>query len=299
MRSPHAFFYVDATDENGVVQNWEVELASVVHLRRMGIDQSTFEPGDTITVAAWPNRVPGRSLVYGISYITEDGDVFGEHPDLAANSNSDVDSDSLQGIAAVTGRWSSPIPTFNRQEALPLNEAGSLAAASYDPQLSPATTCEPTTIPDLQLAPYLTDIQIEADEVIFRHEVYGITRTIPLNAPAAQVEPTGYMGMASARIDGDELVIESSGYPVSRWGLSSAAQSKGGPFDVPSSAQKKVVERYSVSENGQVLTLTYSLDDPAYLTEVYTGQINMNRAADDVVMYPYECEVDSAKRFSE
>jgi hypothetical protein len=287
--------FVDVTDDNGAVQNWEIELQSGVHLRRQGVGQNTFEPGSTVNVSAWPNRVAGRNLVYGTRVVAENGEVYGQRPDISIDSY----PGSKPGVEAVQGRWNSPIPTYNPQPSLPLNEAGLRAAASYDPQLSPATTCEPPTIPDLQLSPYLTDIQIGDTEVVFQHEAYGVTRTIPLNSPPAQAEPTGYLGFASAHIDGDELVIESSGYPASRWGLAASAQPKGEHYDVPSSTQKKIVERYSVSDDSQTLTLQYTLEDPVYLTEVYSSHLSMSRVADDETMYLYECEVDAAKRFSE
>lgn len=292
-RSPHSFFYVDSTDENGEVINWEVELASIVHLRRMGISKDDFQAGDKIKVAAWPNRVPGRTLVYGISFIDEQGATWGEYPESAVETA----SASVSGIDAVLGRWFAPLPKL--QAPLPLNDAGKLAAENYDPQLSPATTCEPATIPDLQLSPYMTDIRIEDGMVNFIHEAYGMTRSIPLNAPPAQTEETGILGIASAHINGDELVIESSGYPASLWGLGGAAQPKGERVDYPSSTQKKVVERYSVSEDGQTITLAYTLEDPIYLTDVYSSSMTMRRVADDEPMYPFECEVEAAKRFSE
>lgn len=292
-RSPHSFFYVDSTDESGETVSWEVELASIVHLRRMGISKDDFQAGDSIKIAAWPNRVPGRTLVYGISFIDEQGVTWGEYPESAVETA----SASTSGVDAVLGRWFSPLP--KPQVPLPLNAAGLLAAENYDPQLSPATTCEPATIPDLQLSPYMTDIRIEDGMVNFIHEAYGMTRSIPLDAAPAQVEETGILGIASARIDGDELVIESSNYPASRWGLGGAAQPKGERVDYPSSFQKKVVERYSVSPDGQTLTLSYTLEDPVYLTEVYSSSMTARRVADDEPMYPFECQVEAAKRFSE
>lgn len=294
MRSPHAFLFVDVTDDSGAVQNWEVELPSAVHLRRRGIEADSIEPGDGITVTAWANRDPDKTFVFARRYVSDTGKSFGQRP-----AASEIKSQATEGVAAISGRWSTPPPHENPQKRMPLNEAGELAVANYDAQLSPATTCEPPTIPDLQLSPYLTDIRIRDEDVIFFHEVYGVTRTIRFDSEATMVEPTGYMGVASARIEGDELVIESRDYPASRWGLAAAAQPKGGPYDVPSSTQKKIQERYSVSDDGQTLTLQYTLEDPAYLTEVYVSQMTMNRVSDDEPMFAYECEVDAAKRFSE
>jgi hypothetical protein len=295
MRSPHSFFFVDVTDANGVVESWEIESHSVVHLRRMGIDKNTFKSGDPVKVVAWPNRVPGNDLVFGIGFVTDNGDEYGKFPDVTLDSYSDSDL----GYAAIIGRWASPFPATNPQSPLPLNETGLSAVENYNPQQSPANTCEPISIPDIQYAPYLNDIQIQDGKLTFYHEVYGVTRSIILDSPAAQVESTGILGLATARIDGDGLVIETSGYPASGWGLGLAVHPNGSGTDIPSSTQKKTVERYSVSEGGQSLTLEYTIEDPVYLTEPYTDTIILGRVDDNEPMYPYECDVDSAKRFTD
>jgi len=295
LRNPHSFFFVDVEGENGEIEKWEVELASRVHLRRMGITRDTFSVGDTIDIAAWPNRVPGRKFVYGISITDVRGERYGEHPGdkVAKTANSE------SGVEAVFGRWYSPLPHLQKLPPMPLNEAGELAAKNYKATLSPATICEPAPIPDLQLSPYMTDIRMGDGKINFIHESYGISRSIPLDSPQVAVEETGWMGTASAHIDGDELVIESSNYPVSRWGLAAAAQPRGSRrVDIPSSSLKTVVERYSVSDDGQTLTLEFTVEDATYLAEPYTAKMTAKRVADSEAMYPFECEVDSAARFS-
>lgn len=293
LRNPHAFFTLEAVGDDGETVIWEVELPGAVLLRRMGVTQETFSPGDNISVAAMPNRKEGNNLVYGRAMTAASGVVYGEHPDLTAKGAEQEVASSIDGL------WSSPLPFLNKQPALPLNDAGQAALENYDITLSPATTCEPFSIPDLQLSPYLTEIIISDDKVEFVHEAYGMRRTIPIDSEPVAVDTTGYLGMASARIEDGVLIIESYGYPASDWGLSSEAQPKGPPADVPSSEQKRVTERYSVSEDGQVLTLEYELTDPEYLSEIYMSSMIMNRAAEGVVILPFECEVESARRFAE
>ena len=99
-------------------------------------------------------------------------------------------------------------------------------------------------------------------------------------------------------IEGDELVIESSEFPPSRWGLALAAIPLGNGSDVPSSAEKRVVERYSASEDGSTLRVEYTVEDPVYLTEPYTGYRDFSRIPDDTPLHSYGCEVDSASRYS-
>ena len=72
----------------------------------------------------------------------------------------------------------------------------------------------------------------------------------------------------------------------------------GGGADIPSSDQKTVIERYSVSDDGQTLTLAYTLSDPAYLTEPYNGHFELNRVASDTPIYDYVCDLQSAAEFA-
>ena len=288
LRSPHSLLHLDVTNTDGIAERYEVELASLAMLRRLGFEADSFEPGDEVTALVWPNRRP-IPVVWGRSVTTADGRT------LMADAGS-INLSTLSGIAQpagiamLAGRWTA---TFRPQlDPLPLTPAGATALANYDPRQSPAATCEPANIPNLFYGTYLLDMRITDEQVIFRHESYNVTRTVPLDSEPAQAEPTGLFGMVSGRIEGDELVVESGDYPESDWGLAIRSAE-----DVPSSNRKRVVERYSVSDDGGTLTIDYTLEDPVYLTEPYSGHALFVRVANDEPMYDYTCEVDSASLF--
>ncbi len=291
LRSPHSSIFIDVSGDNGDgVERWEVELNSLVHLRRMGLDANTFQPGDSITVSVYPNRNPDNPLVFGTGFVTGDGRTFGE---VLAPSDSSQ-RQALTGIEALEGRWQAPFPDRTTRSPLPLSPEGLAALENYDPQLSPASTCEPISMPAIYYSPYLTDIEFNEGEVVFDHEVYNMTRTVPLSDPPRLAEPSGILGVVSGRIERNQLIIESRDFPASAWGLGT----NGGGADVPSSAQKLLIERYSASEDGRTLTVEYTVSDPVYLSEPYTSSINLTRVADEAPMYDYVCELDSAERFS-
>ena len=54
--NPHARFYVDVEDENGVVVNWDFELGSPNGLMRQGWRRDSLKPGDVVTVSGWRAR---------------------------------------------------------------------------------------------------------------------------------------------------------------------------------------------------------------------------------------------------
>ena len=51
--NPHARFYIDVKDENGKVNNWDLELASPNGLMRRGWTRNSLKIGDVVTVTGW------------------------------------------------------------------------------------------------------------------------------------------------------------------------------------------------------------------------------------------------------
>jgi hypothetical protein len=49
-RNPHTYFFVDVTDEKGIVHNWAFELGSPNVLMRRGWTSESLKSGETVTV---------------------------------------------------------------------------------------------------------------------------------------------------------------------------------------------------------------------------------------------------------
>jgi len=296
-RNPHAFVFLDAENEQGEMKSWEVELHSKAVLSRMGLNQSNLKAGDTITATVWPNREEGNPLVFGIGLVIADGTKIGEHPELVAKESVYL---TETGAARAQGRWRSPlVRTKDRISPLPLNEAGISARESYSAEKSPANDCEIINLPTIYHVPYLFDITISDDSILLAYEIFGINRRIPIGDTYEQSEETGMLGVARARIEGDEIVIESKNFPVSDWGIAQAGDYNGRGADVPSSPAKTLVERLSVSDDGMTLNIAYELGDSAYLSEVYSNTAIGERVSDDETIYPFECDIESASRFTQ
>jgi len=298
-RSPHSYLVIDGIGiVDGVAQSdsptrWQVESNSVPGMRRLGIDQSTFSPGDTISITGFPSRRTPAEMMLGTGFVGADGTryVGSQPPESAITVNG-------EGVDRLNGRWRSPGYVNGADTPLPLNAAGRTAWENYDPIESPAAKCVTQNVPGVFSAPYLSEVRIGADSVFIRNEAYDVRRTIPLGDTYALANPNGSFGEARARIEGDTLIIESRGFPPSGWGLGIATHVNGGGADVPSSAQKTVVERYSVSADGLSLRLDYTLSDPEYLTAPYDGRFELSRVADDAPIYDYVCDLESAAEFA-
>lgn len=298
-RSPHSYLVlegigvVDGVPQSETPVRWQVESHSVPGMRNIGIDQDTFAPGDTISISGLPSRRNAAGSMLGMAFVGADGSRYadGGQPQGAV-------AVTAEGIQRLTGRWRSPGYINGPDTPLPLNEAGRAAWENYDPIESPAAKCETQNIPGVFSAPYLSELRIGPDSVFIRNEAYDVRRTITLGDAYAPANANGSFGEARARIEGETLIVESRGYPPSGWGLGIATHVNGGGADIPSSDRKTVVERYSVSEDGQTLTLAYTLADPAYLTEPYDGRFELTRVAPDSPIYDYECDLSSAAEFA-
>lgn len=57
-RNPHSFLHVEASDEKGNIQIWNIEWGGGGALGRQGVTRDTLKPGDHVIVIGQPGRVP-------------------------------------------------------------------------------------------------------------------------------------------------------------------------------------------------------------------------------------------------
>jgi hypothetical protein len=323
LRSPHSSLIVDARafadgqSRGAGVERWEIEWEALAGLRTVGVEPSTFKPGDAVTIKGYPHRDPTFRFMHATvvtalngkeySFFTSDRlyspslkqAVEASGGKLALKESPGVVA-GAHGIARLVGRWQQPVtlPT-GTESVLPLNAAGVAARSSYDRKLSPANTCEPMSVPDVFMAPfYLFEVRLDGQRVVLHNEAYDVSRTVLLSGEAAPADPRGHFGIAKGRLEGDTFIVESSGFPASKWGLGAEVQLFGAGADVPSSVQKTLTERYTVAEDGRTLVLDYTLNDPEYMTKPYSGRVELTRVPDTSAIYPYECDPESAAMWS-
>jgi hypothetical protein len=88
-------------------------------------------------------------------------------------------------------------------------------------------------------------------------------------------------------------------YEIKRDGnhvLASMWDPNGNGADIPSSTQKELIERYTVNEDGSVLTVEYTVTDPAYLSQPYTAKVVWHRMPFDSPIYDFTCDAEIATR---
>ncbi len=300
MRSPHSLVVLEVPNKQGQPERWSIETHALPTLRRAGWDHDTLKPGDELKVNAFPNRKGTVRVVNAREFIRPDGTVLGG---AAKIDQAKGDEGSNSPLGPIAGRWKPDmfaIANYHEREPLvTLTPAARKVWSAYDVSQSPAKSCTPNNIPDIFYPPYLYDIQVVGQNVVLKHEVFNITRTVPMSGEFKQAEKTGQFGNARAKIDNGQLIVESNRYTPNPWGLGMAATPIAGAGDVPASAQKKVVERYSVDPTGQVLTVEYTLEDPVNLAKPYTGKQTWKRVPNTTPMYPFDCAKDSATLYDQ
>ncbi len=298
MRSPHSFFEVDIVTENGKTETWEVEAHAVPILRRLGISRETLKVGDTVMIRGPRSRRPEKLLLFGAEINTADGKQF-EMLDSIRKAPDYAISDSREGVTGIdrlTGKWMTFISGQRVSESpMPLNQAGKEARENFDALVNSASECVPSNLPSLLMIPYVYEISREGDHIDIFHEYAKLRRPVTLGSSVPNVTDPSY-GRRIGRYENDTLIIESDGFPAMSAGLASGWEPNGNGADVPSSTQKELVERYTVNEDGSVLTVEYTVTDPAYLTEPYTAKIIWHRMPFDSPIYEFTCDAEIASR---
>ncbi len=298
MRSPHSFFEVDIVSEDGRKETWEVEAHAVPILRRLGITRDTLKVGDTVTIRGPRSRRPEKLLLFGAEITTSDGKQFEmlnsirKVPDYAISDT----REGVTGIDRLTGKWMTFISGQKVSDSpMPLNRAGKAARENFDALVNSASECVPSNLPSLLMIPYVYEISRNGDEVDIYHEYAKIRRPVTLGSSIPNVTDPSF-GRRVGRYEDDTLIIESDGFPAMSAGLASGWEPNGNGADIPSSTQKEVVERYTVNEDGSVLTVEYTVSDPAYLTEPFTAKIEWHRMPFDSPIHDFTCDAEIASR---
>lgn len=298
MRSPHSFFEVDVVTDSGSTETWEVEAHAVPILRRLGINRDTLKVGDEVTIRGPRSRRPEKLLLFGAEINTASGlqfEMLNSIRKAPENRISDT-REGIQGVDRITGIWMTFISGQKVADSpMPLNTAGIEARQNFDVKNNSSSECVTPNLPSLLMIPYIYDISNYRNTISIFHEYGRLSRQVRLGSEETNVTDPQY-GRRTGRYEDDTLIIESTGFPALSAGLASGWDPNGNGADIPSSEQKKFVERYTVNEDGSELSLTYTVTDPMYLTEPYSAKIVFYRLADDSPIHEFDCDAEIASR---
>lgn len=298
MRSPHSFFEVDVISGNGTTETWEVEAHAVPILRRLGINRDTLKVGDEVTIRGPRSRRPEKLLLFGAEINTASGQQFEMLDSIRkAPENRITDTrEGIEGVDRMTGIWMTFITGQKVADSpMPLNAAGLEARKNFNVKNNSSSECVTPNLPSLLMIPYIYDISNYRNTISMFHEYGRVSRQVRLGSDEANVTDPQFGGR-TGRYEDDTLIIETTGFPTLSAGLASGWDPNGNGADIPSSEQKKLVERYTVNEDGSELSLDYTVTDPVFLTEPFSAKIVFYRLADDSPIHEFDCDAEIASR---
>ncbi len=301
-RNPHVYFTVETTDERGEPVQWALQMGSTISVTRLGWTRESLSIGDRVTVRAHPSR-DGRPYALADSIEKESGLVLPAAFDSDAREPRLAEPEVTASTSTLAGRWmadTSKLVDYPGgfegffQAQLTLTEKGEAAQARFN-ELSdenPVLRCIGRPTPSMIVTTnfYPLEIQINEDEetIAIRTQYFDEERTVYMDGREhPEANERTFSGHSIGRWEGDTLVVDTRNFADHR-----------SPYQtgLPSGAQKHVVERYGLTEDGTRMVVEFMLEDPEYIVGsmthtrelIYSPQRGMSR---------FECDPEAARRF--
>jgi hypothetical protein len=274
-RNPHTFATLAVQNDEDVEDEWLLELNSISVLTGTGWNRETLKVGDEVTVVGNLEHNPTSKFFFSNYFVLPDGSRMVSAPNfsrgvpIARPPAREIDvtarSEDFSGIwrrqgGMGMGGGRPPAISLGGQTAargLSLTAAGQSELANFDVRDNPWFQCVPGTLPDILDG--TQQIVREDGALIFRYEILEIERTVHLGLSDHPIGTApSHLGHSIGRFDGETLVVDTSLFTPATWGIGAG---------VPSSDQKHVVERYTLTNDGRRLEVETLFEDPVYLTE--------------------------------
>jgi hypothetical protein len=285
--NPHVYIYIDVAGADGEVTTWELEASSTPNLVRRGWGPDSLHVGERITVDVNPPR-DGAVRTARAQIITfDDGRRLAVRGggSVVPPAAADVRADALAGVWL--GRYGLAQVGTNLA-SWPLTAQGRAAQEAYDGSQNPHIDCIPVAAPSLMLYSNVYTVAVEPTIVTIDIEWMDSKRVIHLADARSfdSVERTN-QGYSVGRWENGALVVETRRF---------TDNGAGNAFEIPSGAQKSVIERFELANAGRELHYEFVLEDPEYLAEPVTGEGTWDFRP-DLSPLPNQCDPEIARRF--
>lgn len=263
-RNPHVYVEIAVEDEAGETNTWLVEAHSVTGMKNKGWDKNTLVEGSTVTIGGHPDRNTDRHFLL-MSYIQKPGE-----EKLLAFNRTPTPKSEIEASIDFSGTWDLDFSRFNVKEAgggppdWSYTDAGKAQVEKFSVNNNPELTCQQIGVPKLVIYPYGINWTRKGDVILIQKEHMDEDRVIYLNPhvmATMQLSPT-YVGTSYGRFESERhLKVLTVGFLPTPWGNANG---------IDSSEQKRVIEDYVLSEDGMSVEISYTIEDPVYMTESVT-----------------------------
>jgi len=259
--NPHIYLTIQVKKDDGSTQSMEVEAGAASVLNALGFTKNSVAVGETVTIVGNPARSNPNALVLGRELYKKDGTYVPLN--IASRGVDAPKSSSATTASTIAGTWFAPRSEFGAflggAGRWALTDKGKAAAAgSADSRNQSLTNCVPLGAPALMLYPVANTITVQKDRVVMKVDWMDSERVVYTDGRKHPAADTFLQGHSIGRWEGTTLVVETTNFKDNAMGLSMA---------LPGSTQKKLSERFTLSEDHKTLVYSGVLEDPVYLTQ--------------------------------
>ncbi len=293
--NPHAYVYFDVTNAAGGIDEWRCEMRAGSLLKKNGWTEEMFSPGTGIVInGSQARREEHGCYVDNIAF--DSGQVVqrNETIEVVAATAVVAEVQLAPGTPNINGNWErarrapgAPRGGGNPYMPTALNSSETVG---FDREMNPRFVCEVTNIfHDWTFDEHINTITQTDDKVVLTYGFMDLVRTIHLDIDShpENIAPSS-SGHSIGKWEGNTLVIDTVGF-VPGW-------LEGSRVGVRHGGNMHTIERHTLSEDGQSLVLSYTITDPEYLEEPYSGGATVARTP--AAFDPYACE-DLTEEFVE
>src|SRR5688572_11348864 len=298
--NPHVYIYVTETDATGETVEWEVEGQPPAMMRRIGWSRETLAVGDAVRLTGAPSRNPSSKSLLLMSMHKAEAALYDGPTFRAAMSDNGPGTGAApaQRAGALDGVWVTQVnfdvvSSFARPAVrFQLTEAGAASVAAFDEAtMSPAVDCIPMPAPSATIVPDVKRITMDDGSIRIAGEFDGGERVIHVvdggAKPHASAPQPSVQGHSIGRWEGKTLVIETSAF---------APHALGHGLGLKSSPAKRLIERFTLDDDGTGLAYEFEITDPEVLAAPVTGKLRWVYRP-DLAFMPEPCNRDNARRF--
>lgn len=296
-RNPHVYITLESVT-GGSAETWTLEGHSISGMLGNGWQKDSVNVGDKVTAIVNPGRGTGRKSGLIDHFRSDAGGVFYAFRRPPDNAPDGALPREIEPSTDFSGTWAFRRPLrqvllFSTPDfaSMPLNAAGRELARKFDMNDNPAFNCESAGVPRMILTAYGYRWTRHVERIVIEKEQADREdiRTIYLDGrqmPADFAPST--IGFSVGRFEegGALLVVETTGFTPTKWGITTG---------IDSSEQKKLTERYRLTNGGLKIIAEYEVTDPVNLDSALTGVGVYDKGPDrEFVWEP--CSVDAATR---
>mgnify|MGYP001420093930 CR=1 FL=1 len=289
--NPHVYIYVETQDNTGELVEWEIETDATPILTRSGWTSDSLQPGDLITVRAHPDKRTEANHALLLSIAKSTGETLAGRSYFLREENTEL----LSGASDMSGVWELGLSAFRGFYAAWANvvftEKGILSQAEYEILSdSPQAQCIAIPPPASLIAPNLNEITLHENSIVIRNERFNVERTIYTDGRShpENGELTN-QGHSIGWWEGGTLVVDTTLFEIHRSPIIGSGVSSG--------PHKHVVERYTLSEDGTRILIDFTLEDPEYLAEPFSGRVQWYYAP-HFEMMGFGCNLENSRRYT-